>query len=169
MKVVFVRCGRTTDGETPARAAAADQQPLSPEGRRAVREAAQGLASVLRAVTLVASSPLIAAVETAAIFAKAFGLRATELAQLDPAARPGELRRWLSRQPADSAALLVGHEPAISRLAAALLSGGGRFISLKPAGACLLELSTAARQPRARLHWVLTPAQLRRFAKTSGK
>jgi phosphohistidine phosphatase len=107
----------------------------------------------------------MAAVETSAIVAKAFDVRFSELAQLDPAARPAELQTWLAKQAADATLILVGHDPSLSRVACRLLAGSGRFLSLKPAGACLLEADFSPKSAAARLHWIMTPRQLRRHAR----
>jgi phosphohistidine phosphatase len=147
------------------RGSAAEQRPLSPEQRRLVREAAAGLISAFGTVTAVLTSPLIAAIETAAIVAKSFDSRFTELALLDPSTRLEELLNWVGKQPDDAALVLVGHDPALSKLACRLLGGRGDFLSIKPAGACMLEVDRSAKEPASKLHWVMTPRQLRRHAR----
>jgi len=156
MKVLLVRCGGVPDRE---------ERPLSPEQRRLVRESAEGLASAFGTVTAVLSSPLIAAIETAAIVAKSFNARFTELALLDPSTRSEELLTWLGKQPREAAIVLVGHNPSLTRLACSLLGGRGDYLSIKPAGACMLEIDRSTREPASKLHWVMTPRQLRRHAK----
>jgi phosphohistidine phosphatase SixA len=165
MNVILVRCGRTADEEGRVRGPAAQQRPLSPLGRRAVRETAAGLVSVLGTASLVGSSPLMAAVETAAIVAKAFDIQFRELDQLDPAGRPAELQAWIGKNPAESSLILVGHEPSLSRFACRLIAGKGNFLSIKPAGACLVEVQESPKGTVATLQWVMTPRQLRRHAR----
>jgi phosphohistidine phosphatase len=147
------------------RGPAAQQRPLSPQGRRAVRETAAGLVSVLGTASLVGTSPRMAAVETAAIVAKAFDIQFRELDQLKPAAPPVALQTWVAKHSPESSLILVGHEPWLSRFACRLIAGKGNFLSIKPAGACLVEVQTSPKGSVATLQWVMTPRQLRRHAR----
>lgn len=147
------------------RGSADEQRPLSPEQRRLVRESAAGLASAFGAVTEVLTSPFLAAIETAAIVAKSFDVRFGELSLLDPSTRLEELVSWLGKKPADAALVLIGHDPALSRFACRLLGGRSDFLSIKPAGACMLEIDRSSGGSGPKLHWVMTPRQLRRHAR----
>jgi len=165
MKLLLVRCGGPAEKDGRVRGSAGEERPLSPEQRRLVRESAAGLASAAGEVSEVLTSPSIPAVETAAIIAKSFDVPFRELPWLDPSARIEELLSWIGKQPAATALVLVGHGPALTKAACRLLGGRREFLSIKPAGACMLEVDRSAEGNGAKLHWVMTPRQLRRHAK----
>ena len=60
---------------------------------------------------------------------------------------------------------VVGHEPHLGTLVTWLLSGRtDSHVVLKKGGACLVECNGAPGPATGRLHWLLTPAALRRMA-----
>ena len=82
-----------------------------------------------------------------------------------PGANPDAMLRWLRSQRSARTVIAVGHEPALSALAAFALTGRPQeFFSLKKGGACLLEFPSAWRSGSATLHWLLAAAQLRSLA-----
>jgi phosphohistidine phosphatase len=138
-------------------------RPLTPSGARKMERAARGLARVAPKVSLLASSPLVRAVETARIVAAALGLDGfEELRALAPDARPESLLEWLRARPGDGVAAVVGHEPHLGKLIAFLLDGGKRSFSvLRKGGACFIGFPGAAAPAAGELRWLLTPSQLR--------
>lgn len=165
MKLLLVRHGRPADRAAFASTGHGDDlRPLSAEGRRVMRRVAKGLAALLPLVDVLATSPLARAVETAALIAKELeGVQPIELAALSPGGEESAILRWLARQPAQGTVVLVGHEPAIGRLASRLLAGRGQFVRLKHGGACLLRFASKAQTRGATLTWLLTPRQFRRL------
>ncbi len=60
--------------------------------------------------------------------------------------------------------MLVGHEPLLSSFAAHLLAGqraGKLTLELKKGSLCHIETETFSAGAPAKLHWLLTPKQLR--------
>lgn len=151
------------EGDDAARA-------LTRKGRRRMRRAARGIASVCGQIDLLVSSPLVRAVQTARIVHRAYGKRPKRkrLDLLAPGGSGAQLMRWLKRlgrQKPGQTVALVGHEPDLSRLVGYLLTGKGRcIVRLKKGAACLLELSQEDRQDGATLLWAMKPGQLRRLA-----
>ena len=140
-------------------------RPLSPLGIKKFRKAAAGLER-LAAVSCVLTSPFVRARETAAILTSVAGWpRAKELAALAPGHPPREVLAAIRDQAVPTLAL-VGHEPALSELIATSLGGAGARIplELKKGGAACLEFSSAVREGRARLEWLITPKALRALA-----
>jgi phosphohistidine phosphatase len=138
-------------------------RPLTPRGARKMERAARGLARVAPRVSVLASSPLVRAIETARIVAGALELDGfEELRALAPGARPQSLLGWLRDRPGDRVAAVVGHEPHLGKLIALLLDGGDHaFAELQKGGACLIGFEGAPAPAGGELRWLLTPSQLR--------
>jgi phosphohistidine phosphatase len=137
---------------------------LTEDGRKKLRRGARGLRKLVPELSGLASSPLVRAVETAAIVADAYGgLAVEETPFLEPEREPKELADWLAGRPA-AALAIVGHEPLLSHAATWFLSGlRTSFLELKPGAACLLSFPDEVGAGRARLIFSLTPWQLRRM------
>ncbi len=141
------------------------ERPLTPAGRRKFERGARRLRWAAPSIDLLATSALTRAVETCEILQEAYGIdRVVRLRELEPEADPAALVRWLRRQRRHPVVAIVGHEPHLSSLVEHLLTGArGGFVDLKKGGACLLDLGDDPRAGSARLHWLVTPAQLRRL------
>jgi phosphohistidine phosphatase len=163
-QLLIVRHAIAEDRESFARRSAADRlRPLSEEGKDKMRQAARGLARLVPAVDLLATSPLVRARETAEILAQAFsGVPLVTAEALAPGAGPEAVAAWLeSRRPFLTAAV-VGHEPDHGELASWFLgwrSGGG--VAFKKGGAALLEVASAFERGGGALLWLATPRMLR--------
>jgi phosphohistidine phosphatase len=156
--IVLFRHGKAED-----RAASAEdaKRRLTRAGKNAVRLAARGLRARVPHVSLILTSPLPRALQTAELLAARFrpprGLRQTD------DLRPGGNKRRLAatlralRLPVIA---VVGHEPDLSDLARRLIgSDAGTRLHLSKSGACLLELDVAAPKG-ARLCWQLRRKEL---------
>jgi phosphohistidine phosphatase len=154
--------GRSTGGADARRR-------LTREGRRRMRLGARGRGSRGGPVDVVASSPLARAVETAQIAAKALGVAAVEeVPSLAPGGRVEDLLAWLQGRGAE-VAVLVGHEPGLSRLAGRLVTGRATSLfTFKKGGACSLALR-AARPGTAQLEWLATARILRDLGAADGQ
>jgi phosphohistidine phosphatase len=112
----------------------------------------------------VATSPLLRAVQTGELLAKACGgLEIETIPQLEPGGDVRKLGGWLAACGRDAVAL-VGHEPDLSAAVCWLSAGSEEaFLELGKGGAALLEFPGAVGAGRARLQWLLRPGQLRRL------
>jgi len=137
---------------------------LTDDGRKKLRRASKGLRKLVPELAALASSPLLRAVETAAIVAEAYGgLTVEETPFLEPEREPKELADWLASRP-EATLAIVGHEPLLSHAASWFLSGlRTSFLELKTGSACLLSFPDEIGAGRARLVFSLTPWQLRRM------
>ena len=143
-----------------------DLRPLTRDGRRRMRRAARGLREVVPRLGLLATSPLVRAVQTAEVLADAYELDAWETwPELSPGVHPSMLVERLRSLRVDGGPVaVVGHEPDLGELASWLLSGRTpSFVELKKGPACLLEFEGPPDPDRARLLWLLAPGQLRRL------
>src|SRR5687768_14395355 len=125
MKLLVIRHGVAEDRAAFAATQQPDAaRPLTPGGRKKMKKAAKGLASLAPELEVVATSPLTRAVETAGIVAGAYGSpEVSEVAALVPGAKPAELVPWLKEQGRRELVAVVGHEPHLSRLVSFLLAG----------------------------------------------
>jgi phosphohistidine phosphatase len=138
-------------------------RPLTPDGKKDMREAAFGMATLRPRVDLLATSPLVRAVQTGQILASEYTCKMITLDALVPDAEPARTLEWVAHQPVGSTVALVGHEPHLTKLVSYLLVGGSKvFLELKTGGACLLECVSPAAASFT-LQWLLTRRELIRL------
>jgi phosphohistidine phosphatase len=141
-------------------------RPLTPAGKKQTRRAVAGLATLVQSIDILASSLLVRAKQTAEVVADEFEVEVRTLDVLAPDRDPADTARWLREQPADTTIAIVGHEPHLSTLVGYLLTGNRvSFITLKKAGACLLELADPVELRSGTLDWLLTPRQLEKLGR----
>lgn len=163
MLLYLIRHGIAIDRSDPKSPPEAER-PLTAKGVQKTRAAALGLAELGAKPDVFLSSPYVRAVQTAEIFAEAFGfspekIRFTEA--LKPAANPAEIVKEIQRIRAKEIACF-GHAPHMD-LAIAHLSGARAvFTELKKAGAACFEHS--APHGRWLLRWLVSPKILRDLA-----
>ena len=161
MRSILFRHG-PAEARDPARWPDDLGRPLTRRGVERTRRAARGVARLEPGAALVWSSPAARCLESAILVAEALE-GSGEPATLDSLAPDGDWRetvRRLAREDAGAHVVLVGHEPELSVLAAALLGGPPTAFAFKKAGACALDWDE--RVPgKARLRWWLGPSALR--------
>ncbi len=167
MEVLFVRHGRAGNPQVFARTGKPDDvRPLTEEGRRRIQKAGRGLIRLIPEVSMIASSPLLRALQTATCLGEVFGREPLALPQLRPGAEPTAIFRWLAD--VSGSVALVGHAPFLGRAISVALAGEGySFVPLKRGAACLLRFSGAVRPGQAELQWLLTARQLGYIAEAS--
>jgi phosphohistidine phosphatase len=166
LKLILVRHAQAGDAAEFARSGQPDNlRPLTDQGVTRMREAVQGLASLLSGPMNLVSSPYVRARQTAEILAEMLPtgpIRTCD--QLVPEAHPSALVGGLFQEQPEGLLILVGHEPHLSRLAGWLMSGRpDSLVRMKKGGVCALQLSGPPRAGCAMLHWLLTQRQLRRL------
>jgi phosphohistidine phosphatase len=174
MDLIVIRHGRAgTPAEFARNAGMSDDlRPLTIEGRRRMRRNAAGIKAIVGKLDAIATSPLVRAVETAHIVAKAFRdnvptEKVEEVPDLAPTGKRERVLRWLAKHPATATVAIVGHEPSLSALVSWLIAGVAdrSSVELKKGGACALRLekpAAASVAGSAKLQWLMTPRQLRR-------
>ena len=140
-------------------------RPLTPKGKRQLRQIAEAMENMDVQFSLILSSPFVRARQTAEIVAKTLKLK-KRLAfsdELTPAGDPKILIRQLNElKPASENVLLVGHEPYLSRFISQLISGDPDMgIDFKKGGLCKLETGMLRFGRCATLAWLLTPRQMK--------
>lgn len=143
------------------------QRPLTMEGVKRARRAATGLKRIAKRPTLVLTSPLVRARDTAAIFAQAAHWpEAVECVALSPGGNPEGVLDALRRQGVKAeCAALVGHQPHLGRLLALCLQGDARSdaFELKKSAVVCLRFEGPLRSNHAILQWSLPPRILRKL------
>jgi phosphohistidine phosphatase len=159
VRLVIIRHGIAVPHGTPG--IADDDRPLTPKGEKRFRQAARGLARIVRKPDQVLTSPRIRAARTAEIAARAWGGMKPKT---DPALASGSVRQMLAMLagwPKDATIVIVGHEPDLSALLARLLGGAeSTRLIFRKGGAALLELPGPPGHG-GRLVWYLRPRILR--------
>lgn len=164
MNLYVLRHGTAAERGAPEFKTDADR-PLTPKGRRQLRQVADAMEKMDLRIRLVLSSPFARARQTAEVIAKRLKLKKclTFSDELTPDGDPKELVRELNElKPASENVLLVGHEPYLSRFIAQLVSGNENVgIDFKKGGLCKLETGSLRFGRCAILAWLLTPKQMK--------
>jgi phosphohistidine phosphatase len=163
MRLVVVRHGPAGDrAQWDAEGRDDRLRPLTPAGKKQMRRAVAGLATLVRPVHVIASSPLVRAVQSAEIMAAEYDMDLVEVTALEPGRDPEETVQWLKQAGSDQTIAIVGHEPHLSTLVGFLLTGKrGSFVILKKAGVALLDVAHPPRPGGGVLESVLPPRVLR--------
>jgi phosphohistidine phosphatase len=165
VKLLVIRHGPAGDPDAWAAEGRDDRlRPLTPEGKKEVKQVARGLTTLVPSVDLIATSPLVRAVQTAEIVAKQYESEILTVEALAPGTDPDKVVHWLREQRSDGTVAVVGHEPDLSTLICYLLTRErSSFLSLKKSGAGLLELDDSPKAGHAKLEWLLTPRALQQL------
>lgn len=143
------------------------ERPLTDKGRKIMRQVARRLESDFPVrLDAILSSPYTRAHDTAKLLAKAFGMK-QNLSLAEELTPSGDLRLFLSRTlaayPPKSHVAIVGHEPALSRLAGMLLRQPGRLpLDFKKSGLCRIDVDGKPGVGAALLSWFLPPKLIQR-------
>lgn len=143
------------------------QRPLTMEGVKRARRAAAGLKDIAKRPSLVLTSPLVRARDTAAIFAQAARWpEAVECEALSPGESPEGVLDTLRRRGGKAECVaVVGHQPHLGRLLALCLRGDARpeAFELKKSAVVCLQFEGAPRAGQAALTALLPPRILRKL------
>jgi len=166
MRLLIIRHGVADDREAFAKSGQDDAlRPLTKDGRKKMKKAAMGLKQVVPELTVIATSPLVRAVQTGEILASEYdGVRTVQVAALSPRKPPAALLEWVNAHGPQATVALVGHEPHLGTFLSWLVSGlQESFVDLKKGGAAMVEAPSPVAAGRAKLLWMAKPGQLRRL------
>ena len=141
---------------------------LVPEGVKRMRRVAEGMSALELQFDVILTSPFVRAKQTAELVAKIFECpkKTQFVVALEPDSDPNDIvehLRQFHRRSKDI--LLVGHEPHLSRLVAALVAGGSALgLNFKKAGLCKLSVELRQQSAVAQVDWLLTPRHLEKLA-----
>jgi phosphohistidine phosphatase len=153
MELYFLRHG---EADWPNWNKSDDERPLTKRGKKEMREVAKFLDRLKVRVSLIVTSPLPRAAQTAEIAADYFKVKMRKDELLAPGFGIGELRRVLKRHHAKSL-MLVGHEPDFTTVISELT---GASVKLSKAGVALLDVDPESEE--GKLLWLFPPKFARR-------
>lgn len=138
-------------------------RPLTPAGSKQFAKSVPGLTALGVEISLVLTSPLVRARETATLLAS--GLKPkpaiVEIEGLAPGGRhQAVIDAIKSHAKRHKKLALVGHEPDLGELAARLLGARGH-VEFKKGGVCFIQMDGATPGGPGTLRWMLTPKALR--------
>jgi phosphohistidine phosphatase len=172
MRLVLFRHGPAGERDS-ARWPDDGKRPLTAKGVLKTRQAARGLVRIERGISLLLTSPLVRAAETAQVLKDALGdkARIVTLDELSPGGSNRALIAQLADLPQTRSVVLIGHEPGLGKLAALLALGSGTTgeIKLKKAGACALRFDGPARAGAGDLVWLMSRRLLARYGRARSK
>ena len=166
MDLLVIRHAIAGDRDEWAKTGRPDQdRPITDEGRERMQENARALQLLVPRLDLLATSPLVRAVQTAEVVSEAYD--DLDIVSAPPLASGGaldEVRAWLAAR-SESRIAIVGHEPDLGQLVSWFLVGNpSAGIGLKKGGACLLRFAGPPAPGTAELRWFMPPKILRRLA-----
>ena len=100
-----------------------DMRPLTSKGKSKMRKNAQGIVKLVPHINVLATSPLVRAMQTSEILLKEYLNTPQEtLAALSPRGAKQAVLTWLQAQPTQNVIALIGHEPDLGELVSWFLS-----------------------------------------------
>jgi phosphohistidine phosphatase len=163
MRIYLFRHGEALSKGDPSVSSDAER-PLTQDGIKHTRQAAEGLKTLDVAFDAVFTSPWVRARQTADIGAAVWGLqhKLEEMPELAGDRRVEDVLGALAKRSALEHVVLVGHNPLLGELAAYLLSlSTGMAVDLKKSGACAVEVQRVPPKSPGTLLWMMTAKQLR--------
>ncbi len=144
-----------------------DLRPVSDEGRQKQADCARAMRKLGVKFEYLVTSPLLRARETAAILAEIYGYQDEPQVSdaLGHGCVAGTVVTLLAKFPPHGRVALVGHEPAFSQVAAALIGGPDTGITLKKSGVIGIAFDGPAEVGHGALEFLLKPGQLRKLAR----
>lgn len=135
-------------------------RPLSPEGQKRFAKLVRKLAKTNFQPTLVITSPLLRARQTAHLIAKVLKKHSPTVVdhqELRPGGRLEPLLRWTASQTSFHQAIAwVGHAPDIERFCAALIGHGASLIHFSKGAVALIQFETGPKLGQGELQWLVT-------------
>jgi phosphohistidine phosphatase len=132
---------------------------LTDDGREKLGRVLERARSAKVQPTLILTSPLVRAVQTAEMAAEA--LRYTgQLVRTDallPENSPQEVWKEIREHRGEDAVLLAGHEPLFSAATAYLLGAPALQFDFKKGGLVRIDVERLSGEPHGILQWILTP------------
>lgn len=168
MHVLVIRHAIAEDRDDFAKTGKPDDlRPLTADGRAKMARCARGLRALVPEISVLATSPLARAQETAEIVADQYDIEVGSTTEaLRPHADFAAFIEWIADRADRQVVAIVGHEPHLSALVTWLLTGvDDSHIELKKGGGCLIAFKGMPEKGSGTLDWLLQPSQLRKIGK----
>ena len=155
MQVHLLRHGVAVEGG----AATSDpDRPLTGEGRKKLRQVLQNAAKAHVQPSLILSSPLKRALQTAEIAKEILGYKrdVLETGALKPGSSVEQVWEEIRVHRQEASLMLVGHNPLLENLAGYLLGSRNLKMDFKKGAVLRLDIETFGVEPKGILRWYLT-------------
>jgi phosphohistidine phosphatase len=155
MELYLLRHGIAEDRASTGRDA---DRRLTDDGRKKLSRVLERARKAGVTPTLILSSPLKRAFETAEIAARELGYSA-DIAVTDaltPDSSPQRVWTEIRAHRDEAAVLLAGHEPLFSATVAWMLGSSRSMVDFKKAALVRIDLSSLGAEPRGILEWMIT-------------
>lgn len=158
MKIYLVRHGIASDRIGGA-VLNDGMRPLTDEGRSETKAVGKGLKRLGVKPDVIVVSPLVRTRQTAEILAEVFKLeRPLEICNaLAPGGTPATIFKFLQQFDKAQEIMLVGHEPDVGLITAALLGAGDLEIPFQKAGVVRVDIANLPPTATGTLKWFVTP------------
>jgi phosphohistidine phosphatase len=155
MELYFLRHGIAEDHSPSGRDA---DRRLTDDGKKKLRKVLARAHKAGVAPTLILSSPLTRAMETAEIAADelAYNSEIVRTAALTPDSTPADVWAEIRAHRDEPSILLAGHEPLFSATVAGFLGSARAMVEFKKGALVRIDFSTIGAEPRGVLQWMLT-------------
>ena len=156
MEVYLLRHGIAEDAHSGMSDA---DRALTQDGRRKLRRALEAAAQADVRPSLILTSPLKRAIETAEIAEEALGYKGklVRTQALSPGSNPQEAWAEIRSRRNESAIMLVGHNPLFGALGGYLIGAPDAQIDMKKGAILRIDFEHFPPQPRGTLRWLLIP------------
>lgn len=152
-RIYFVRHGKAEDFGPSG--SDADRR-LTGDGRREVEAVAKHLRRLDDKIRVVLTSPLVRAMETAALFAEELGVRSIVVPELEPPVSAAKLLALVKARE-EARILLVGHEPGLGQTIARWLEAHLHALPMKKAAVARLDVPEEGEGGKIELAWYAPP------------
>ena len=155
MELYLLRHGVAEDRAPSGRDA---DRRLTEDGKKKLRKVLERAHKAGVAPTLILSSPLTRAMESAEIAARelAYHSEIVRTAALTPDSSPADVWAEIRAHRDQPSILLAGHEPLFSSTVAAFLGSARAMVEFKKGALVRMDFSTIGAEPRGVLQWMLT-------------
>ena len=135
------------------------ERAFTSEGKKKLRNVLKVAREAEVSPSLILTSPLKRAVQTAALAAEILDYKGELLRTkaLEPNASPADVWQQIRDHKDESGILLAGHEPLFSQLTAFLLGCADLQIDFKKGALACVEIDRFGSEPHGVLKWYLTP------------
>ena len=160
MEIYFLRHGIAEDRS--ATGADADRR-LTDEGRSKLRKVLELAHAAEVAPSLILTSPLRRALETAEIAARELGYegKLVRTNALVPGASPRDLWQDLRQHRGESSILLAGHDPLFTSSVAYFLGSSHHMVHFRKGALVRIDVDSLGADPHGVLQWMITPGLAR--------
>ncbi|CAM6001770.1 unnamed protein product [Sphagnum balticum] len=134
-------------------------RPLTDEGRAETKAVAKGLKRLGVKPDVMVVSPLVRTRQTAEILAECLSLNVPlDLCpDLAPGGSPSSIFKFLQQFDTAKEIMLVGHEPDVGTITAALIGADDLELPFQKAGVCRVDIASLPPNSSGVLKWFITP------------